>query len=425
MKNKPKTEAAKDYLPVFKNTNNKKNLAKRIVCLIFFAFLLVLPILQSSYQAYAVSDSTDREEALKQLEESVLKQLDQLDLKQLEQILSSLGEDSSNLFGAQSFKEKIVNILSGKFVEGKKSFWEALVGFLFSDLLKFLPIIATVIAVAISSGMLQGLRPTTNSKSIQDIIHFVTYGVTIVIILGMTVKMVNMTGNTINTIKSQMDAIFPILLTVLTALGGSTSVSVYQPAMALLTGSILNMFTYILLPLFIFSIVFSVVSNLSSTVKLDKFTSFFNSTFKWVTGFVFTIFSAFISIQGITAGSIDGISIRTARFAIRSYVPIVGSYISDGLSIVIASSSLIKNSVGAGGLFLLISTIIAPLIELIVFMLCLKLTSAILEPLGNSKVANFVSSISRSMTLLISIIIGVAFIYFIMLGLIMCSANIF
>ena len=236
--------------------------------------------------------------------------------------------------------------------------------------------------------------------------------------------MVELTSGVITSLKAQMDAIFPILLTLLTAIGGTVSVSVYQPAMAILTSVILNLFTYVLLPIFIFSTVFSVVSNLSNTVKLDKFSSFFNSTYKWLTGLVFTIFTAFLSIQGITAGSIDGISIRTAKYAIRSYVPVLGSYLSDGFSLILTSSNLIKNAVGAGGLLLLVATIISPLLELILFMLALKLMAGIVEPLGNGQIANFISALSKSMVLLISLIIGVAFIYFIMLGLVMCSANI-
>ena len=148
-----------------------------------------------------------------------------------------------------------------------------------------------------------------------------------------------------------------------------------------------------MLPIFIFSVVFSIVSNLSNTVKLDKFTSFFNSSYKWLTGLIFTVFTAFISVQGITAGSIDGISIRTAKFAIKSYVPILGSYLSDGMGIILASSNLIKNAVGATGLFLLLATIISPLIELILFMLILKLVAGIIEPLGNKQIANFISSL--------------------------------
>ncbi len=397
-----------------------------VICALLFIFV---PVISATYanQSVMADELTqdEREEALKILEEKVFEQLGSLNLENLEEIIKSLDSDSLQIFASTSFYDKIISLVTGEFSEGKQSLWEALVSLFFNDLIALLPVMATVVAIAISGGMLQGLRPTSNSKSIQDVIHFVTYGIIVVIILGVTVKMVSMTGGVITSIKAQMDAIFPILLTLLTALGGSVSVSVYQPAMALLTGSILNFFSFILLPLFIFSIVFSVISNLSNTVKLDKFTSFFNSSFKWLTGLIFTIFSAFVSIQGITAGSVDGISIKTAKYAIRSYIPIVGSYLSDGLSIIIASSSLIKNAIGAGGLFLLLATIISPLIKLIIFMLSLKLMAAIIEPLGNSRVANFISSIAKSMVLLISLIISVAFIYLIMLGLIMCSANIF
>ena len=233
------------------------------------------------------------------------------------------------------------------------------------------------------------------------------------------------TSNTVISIKSQMDAIFPILLTLLTAVGGSVSASIYQPAMVLLTNVISGFVTYVLMPIFIFSIVFSIISNLSPTVKLDKFSGFLNSSYKWLMGLVFTIFTAFLSLQGISASSVDGISIRTAKYAIKSYVPLLGSYLSDGMGIILASSNLIKNAVGAAGLFLLLATIISPLIDLIVFMLALKLVAGIVEPLGNKQIANFVSSIAKNLTLLISLIVALSFVYFIMVGLVMCSANIF
>ena len=44
----------------------------------------------------------------------------------------------------------------------------------------------------------------------------------------------------------------------------------------------------------------------------------FNSIFKTLIGFVFTLFGAFLTIQGISAGSYDGISFKTAKFAIKN-----------------------------------------------------------------------------------------------------------
>ena len=397
---------------------------KKLIALVFCLFIIFCPTI-SKYSTFATNSEeieTD-EDYSEELEEEINNQLENLDFSSLEDILNSFTNGQINIFGGSSFIEKLQKLITGEF-DDNQNLWSSIISIFFDNLLGLLPIISLIIAISLIGSMLQGLKPNSNGKSISNVIHFVTYGIIVVLILSIVVKMVGLTTNTIQSIKSQMDAIFPILLTLLTAIGGTVSTSVYQPAMALLTGTIMNLFTYVLLPIFIFSIVFNVVSNLSNTVKLDKFTSFFNSSYKWLTGLIFTVFTAFLSVQGITAGSIDGISIRTAKFAIKSYVPILGSYLSDGMGIILASSNLIKNAVGATGLFLLLATIISPLIELILFMLILKFVAGIIEPLGNKQIANFISSLSKSMALLIALIIGVGFIYFITLGLVMCSANI-
>ena len=353
-------------------TSHKKPKKKKwLICLIIISVFFIFPGLIFPAQNTSATDNMTQDEIIEEIENSVSDQLDNLDFSALEKILNSLTGSADKIFGGTSFLEKIKQIINGEIADNSSSIWEAIANIFLDNLLGFLPIVSAIVAVAILGGMLQGLKPSTNGKSISNVIHFVTYGVIVVLLLTIVAKMITLTSGTINSIKAQMDAIFPLLLTLLTAVGGTVSVSVYQPAMALLTGTILNFFTYLLLPIFIFSTVFSVISNLSNTIKLDKFTSFFNSTYKWLTGLVFTVFTAFLSIQGITAGSIDGVSIRTAKYAIKSYVPILGSYISDGMSLILASSTLIKNAVGATGLLLLVATIISPLMQLIMFMLVL------------------------------------------------------
>ena len=402
---------------------------RRYILIMLIIFLAILAIFFPSFKHITnaenvAEDELSQEEILQEIEDELGNQLDNLDMSSIENLLDSLTDEELALFGEKGFLDKITSLLSGEISQGS-SLWTSILEIFFDSLLEIIPFISIIIAVALLGNLIQGLKPTKSEKSISNLIHFVTYGIIVVIVLSIVVKMITMTTNTIFTLKNQMDAIFPLLLTLLTAVGGTVSVSVYQPAMALLTSVIINLFTYVLMPLFIFSIIFSVVSNLSNTIKLDKFTSFFNSTFKWITGLIFTIFTAFLSIQGITAGSIDGISIKTAKYAIKSYVPILGSYISDGMGVILASSNLIKNAVGASGLFLLLASIITPILQLVLFMLALKLVSAIIEPLGSKQIANFVSSLSKNMTLLIVTIVGIAFASFITIGLVMCSANIF
>lgn len=413
----------KKYKFDYHQKNKKCLLLLPIILLFFFCPTIGKGYIVNAYSTSQNSEISSSEEDVKtELQDEVNDQLKDLDFSSLEDILNSLTEGQIKIFGGSSFLEKLQKLINGDF-DKSNGLWGAIIEIFFDTILGLLPIISIIVAVALLGNMLQGIKPS-NGKSISNLINFVTYGVIVVLILSMVLQMVTLTSSTIITIKNQMDAIFPILLTLLTAIGGTVSTSIYQPAMALLSSILINFFTYILLPIFIFSVVFNVVSNLSNTVKLEKFSSFLNSTYKWLIGLVFTIFTAFLSIQGMTAGSIDGISIRTAKYAIKSYIPILGSYLSDGMGIILASSNLIKNAVGATGLFLLLATIISPLLELILFMLALKLIAAIVEPLGNKQVANFVSSLSKSMVLLIVLLIGVAFVYFITIGLVMCSANI-
>lgn len=395
------------------------------VLFIIFILLLTPAILTSAFlntpnsTTYATTDDSSIQE---ELDQSINDQLGDLDLSELEEILQE-SENASNLFGDMSFLDKLVSIINGDFADDSSSVWEAIFNLVFDGILNFLPLIATIVAVSILGGMIQNLKPNLGKKSIGSVIHFVTYGVVIILIFTIVMCMITLTSNTLNSIKSQMDAVFPILLTMLTAVGGSVSVSVYQPAMALLSSFIVNIFTLILLPLFLISTVLALVSNLSNNVKLDKLISFIHSLFKWIVGIIFTVFIGFASIQGITAGAIDGLSIKTAKFAIKSYVPLIGSYISDGFYILLASSSLIKNAIGATGLLLLAGTILSPILELVIFMLALKLMAGIIEPLGDGKIASFVSTLSKNMSLLISILVAVSFMYTLLTGLVMCSAN--
>lgn len=430
MKNKSKKRDKKVSLNAAnKRASNLFKFTAIIAVILFFCFCPTFSItsaatLNTSSATTNYSKEYQSNISSDDLQQEIKDQLDGLDLDSLDKILAGFSTGQLALFGGNSFLEKIEKLLSGDFDNGK-SVWTNLLSIFLDNLLGLLPIISLIIAISLLGNMIQGLKPSSSGKSISSLIHFVTYGFIVVLVLSIVIKMISTTTGSILSIKAQMDAIFPLLLTFLTAIGGTVSSSVYQPAMALLSGVIINLFTYVLLPLFIFSIVFSIVSNLSNTVKLSKFTAFFDSTFKWLTGLIFTIFTAFLSIQGITAGSIDGISMKTAKYAIRSYVPLLGSYLSDGMGLILASSNLIKNAVGAAGLFMLLATILSPLIELIIFMLALKLIAGIVEPLGSRQIANFISSISKSMVLLIVILIAVAFIYFIMIGLVMCSANLF
>ena len=222
-----------------------------------------------------------------------------------------------------------------------------------------------------------------------------------------------------------MQIFFPILITLLGTIGSISSISIYNTLVAVLIEVVSLVFEKFLYPLFIVILILTILGNLTDTIKLDKLNSFFSSTFKWTVGIVFTIFTGFLSIQGISAGKYDSVSIKATKFAMKSYIPIIGSYVSDGIDFFILGAILIKNSIGLVGVIVLFVTILSPIITIIIYKLALQLSSGILEMTGNSKISNFLSSCSKILTLPIVLLIGISFMYIITICLIMCTANIF
>lgn len=179
----------------------------------------------------------------------------------------------------------------------------------------------------------------------------------------------------------------------------------------------------IVLPLFIVSVVFTIVSNLSENVRLGRLSEFFGSLCARLMAVVFTVFSAFLTVRGITAGVTDGISFRAAKFAARNYVPIIGGFVSDGMDLFIAGTVLIKNAVGAAGVLLLFATVFVPVLKVTVFGLLLKLTASVIEPVADKRVVGFLYGLSKRITVLNAALIAVGAMLLILLSLLTITAN--
>ena len=395
---------------VFEKKSHKKQI-------IFVVLILVLIALLLSQKTIFADSNTGEKELLS----SIKDQMANLDFSNIEDSIASLDTDM-NLFEG-SFKDKVSAILSGEYFNNYSSVFSAVIGILFDNLKSLLPLFMTIMAVAILFNILSNIRHE-KMASIDNIVYFASYAIIMLLMAGVITKVSTMTLSTISTMKNQMDAIFPILLTLLTAVGGIASVGVYKPVVAILSSGVVGIVKGVLFPIFVLSFVFLIIGNLSPNAKLNKFSSFLSSCFKWIVGFVFTLFGAFLAIQGISAGKYDGVSIKATKFAVKSYVPILGGYLSDGMDFIVLSSILIKNAVGVAGLLLIFITIISPIIKIVVLKLGLQLTSAIIEPVGDNRISNLLNDCAKLMVYPIVIILATSFMYLLSVGLIMCTANV-
>ena len=362
------------------------------------------------------ADETDAEEI------SVEELLNELDISALSEYFDTMAEDQKAFFGS-SLKEWLGKVANGEFKFEYSSFMKYLLTTLGGTLGSVLPILLSIIAIAVTISFVGGIKGGFASKSTDTLVNFA--GITLVSVL-ILVEIYGAIGDVrllVSSIRTQTEIVFPILFTLMTALGASGSIAIYQPAVAVFAFSITELVTTIALPALIVAIVFSVVGNLSGTVKLGGAAKFCISAAKWVLYTTFFLFLAFLSVQGITAAIYDNVSVRTAKFAMSKYIPVIGGYLSEGFNVILAGSVLIKNAVGLTAVMILLMTVLPVLIKIIAVSLSLKLAGAITEPFEGGKITSLLNSVSSGVNLLIAVVCGLAFLYFVFLILLIASGN--
>jgi len=386
----------------------------KFLLLIFLVAFAIAPFLVSSTTEYAYAESEIEENLKKEINENLDSLVgDNIDeyFKNLEGSLGYTLKDFAKAIINGEIKVSAENILNVIFSAVKNGFKGSIASVL------------SILTLAILSSLSKTITAGFKKDGIENIIHFAIYGAilcTLGISLGSVVKS---TYEALNEINKILDGIFPIFATLVTALGGASGASLLQPSTLLLSNLVIKMILNLILPVFCAIIVLTFVGNMSDTVKLDKFSKTLKSSVNWVLGITFSLLTTFTSLQGLVGASFDSITIKSAKFALSTYVPILGGYLSEGFDIVMAGCILVKNALGLATFLILIGVILTPIIKILLLSLSLKMVSSIVEPLGENKVSNLLYDTAGHLNILVACIGGVAFLIFILLSITIGAFN--
>lgn len=402
----------------------KTKIALFVAIVVLFALFVAINILYCNLNVALAKRNESEEQIKQQLEEVLGDAIDGLNLDELENFLRSLSSEGKEAVGIEDLKDTLRALVSGS----SQDFFSRALNVLGKSVgryfLGFLPSCVTIIIICLLKNILGGLTGDFAGASTTEIVHLICYIAIIIVLMSGVGSVIATVTRTVNGLMTLAATIFPILLTMLSMLGGATSVATYTPFMAALSSVIMKLISAVILPAFTATVVLGVVGNLSKSVKLDKLTKLIKSASSWLIGIVFGLFATFLTVQGVASGVADKFGLGVAKFALSSYVPILGGYLSDGMDLLSASLVLTKNALGYTGVIILVGAVLFPLVKTVIFALAVRLTAAIAEPLGDSRVASLMSGVASNVSLLVTAVAGVAFLFFVLLMLLIGSCNV-
>jgi stage III sporulation protein AE len=357
-------------------------------------------------------------------ESFLVDQLDKLNIGDLQQIVDAINSDPEGYMPKIEIKTFVIKLFKGEGIISLQGIAKGTMKYFFKEVVANWKILGQIIILSSIYAILTNLQNAFENDAVGKMAYNVCYLVIISIAIKSFIIAISLGKSTIDTMITFMQALLPILLGILIAMGGITTSAFFHP---ILFGSIGFMGTIIksvILPLIFFSAVLAVVNNLSSRVQITKLSGLLKQSAMVILGFVLTAFVGIISIQGIATSTVDGVTLRTAKFAVDKFVPIAGKFLSDAVDTVIGYSLLLKNSIGVIGMIAIFIICLIPAIKIVALMTIYKLCSAIIEPIAQSRLADCLNHMSGALVLIFATVSSVAMMFFITITIIVGAGNI-
>ena len=392
---------------------------RHVIVLLLLVLLLFLaaPSLLS-----AGAETTSQAEVEAELGREVEKYIESLDLSEFEAYLTSL--DTPTDLSKRGVRDLIRALVKGEIPLDTANLLSYFAENALGALSGMLASLLTVMIIAVMSSVLSGLTSGFVQKQTIEIVHYVFYTLVVSLVFVKVGAIVKECRAFCDGVSKLTDSVFPPLITLMSALGGGVSSSIYKPQIAFFTAIISKVFGNVILPLFIASIAFCLIGNLSSQIKMDKIQSAIRYSSTLIVSTVFGLFLTYLTIAGITGGMVDGVGIKAAKFVLSGYVPILGGYLSQGFDLISAGCVLIKNSIGMIGILCVIFMIMKPILHVTIYSFALKLVASFVQPLGDKRISDFLYSVSNATKILVTAILGSGFVMILTLLLMIVSCNV-
>lgn len=384
-------------------------------------FLILLLLLIPPYPLRAGPE--ENSQAALALREALAEQEEALDLSQLEDFLDEVDQEIKSYLPQLSISKMISSFKEGKLDLSPQKIIEGISRYFFHEVTANLSLMGKLLVIAIICATLQNLQAAFEGGTVAKLAYYVCFLAVATIAIGSFHIAVSAALTAIGSMVRFMELLLPILLVLLTVMGGLTSAALFQPFLMVFLG-FMGFFTEaIIFPLIYLTAVLSIANNISESFKVSKLTLLLKQATKAGIGLVLTLFVGVITVEGVTGGVVDGVSLRTAKFVTGAFVPVAGSMFADALDAVMGGSLLLKNALGLTGVVVLSLIILFPVIKLLAIALIYRVTAALLQPLGDSPLADTLEEIAGSLFLTFAAVLSVGIMFFLAITVLVATAN--
>ncbi len=347
----------------------------------------------------------------------------QLDLAAVEQVIRQFDEEIQQALPGMDFRTMVTKLAKGEMEWNVAEMFKGITKLAFNEVLANVSLLTKLVVLAIITAVLQNLMAAFEKATTGKLAYFVCYLVLITLAVSTFTLAINIGREAVDDMVSFMQALLPVLLTLLIAMGGIASSTIFHP---LILGSIAVIGTVIkniVLPLIFFAAVLNILNGVSAKFNVSRMADLFKTVGLTVMGLCSTVFLGVLAVQGVAGAVSDGVALRTAKFTTDAFIPVVGGMLSDALEAVMGSALLLKNAVGIAGVVIVALITLLPLLKILAIAFVYRLSGALVQPLGDGQIADCLTSLGNSLITVFGVVATVGILYFFAIAIVVGMGN--
>lgn len=330
--------------------------------------------------------------------------LDAVDLTQIEEVSEAAGIN---------VREMIGSLISGDWPMDAKTFESALTRAkeaLLGDYRRLLPAVAAVLAASLLTRLL--LKP---KNPCAKVVQQIGRGTAIAVLSSLFVDKASSAKSLLRALEQCDDAFAPAL-TAVAAIGGDSAATTLTPITALMTTLMEKGLAEWGVALSAAAAGVAAAGNLSERISLKRLYDLLHQTTRWGTGTMMAAFVGILSMQGRIGIGKDTASLRAARYAVETLIPVVGGNVSDSFDSLTAVAQRVRNALGISGLAVAAVVCLQPLVQMAGLVLIVKLCAAIAEPMGDETLSILLTQFAGALEMLLIVCIAAMVLCALLLG---------
>ena len=264
-------------------------------------------------------------------------------------------------------------------------------------------LLGTLVAVILLCAAMDALKIGFNAKGLEKVFNGVAVLCLITVVLEPVTGCIQKASQAILQGSMFMNGFIPVFCGILASGGQPVSAGVYHLLLFGTSQVIGQAASQILVPLISIFLAFCFTGAIAPELHLDQIGKTIKKFVNWSLSLLLTVYVGLLGIQSIVAVSADTVTVKTAKFVTSSFVPVIGSALSDALVTAQACLKLLKASVGAYGILIAAFTYLPLLLEIICWYLAMQTAAFLGQLVGAGSIAKVLEGTASALGLLMSI----------------------